>query len=582
MTAAPIFPWLAESGYVRDDETGCWRPPVARPEFPYTDGEAVEAALLKAVRAAADRSVLSPELGAAIRDWPSRYHLSPRRANLLRPFGSWLAGRSVLEVGAGCGALTRFLGEAGARVLALEGSPRRAAVAAARCADLDQVAVVADTLQHLQPGEGFGLVTLVGVLEYARLLFPAEAGADPVDSMLARARELLAADGALLLAIENPLGLKYFAGCAEDHVAEAMFGIEDRYRGDGVVTFGRAELGARLAAAGLGATRWWYPFPDYKLPVAVLSEAAVAGDHGLDLTPLATGTVTADPQLPPAWLFSLEQAWRAVLRNRLGSDLANSFLVAAAPAAAALPPAGALAHHYAAERRPEFAKEVAIRDANPPPRRRPWRRAAAPGAPRWRVESRRLAPAAAAPELPLRQHLTDADFAPGQLWHGRLLELLNEPGWSAAPLADWTAVWLEHLARHIGLPRAHLGWDARLDGRLLDAVPRNLMVDGAAGTFIDLEWELDGGLDFGHLFYRGVMLSLLGASSCAAPAAGQPIDLGSLFLQIAERCGYALSTADLEPCHTAERRIQHWVHGGAWIGFGELLLHPMPVRGDPA
>ncbi len=582
MTEAAPFAWLSTRGYRLDAETRCWLPAGDRPEFAYTDGDAVEAALLARVRAAEDRSVLSPELSAAVTDWPSRYHLSPRRANLLRPFAAWLAGRSVLEIGAGCGALTRFLGEAGARVLALEGSPRRAAVAAARCADLDNVAVVAETLQDFPTAEGFDLVTLVGVLEYARLLFPAGADADPVDAMLARVRELLAPGGALLLAIENPLGLKYFAGCAEDHVAETMFGIEDRYRPDGVVTFGRAELGARLAAAGLGATRWWYPFPDYKLPVAVLSEAAVAGDHGLDLTPLVAATVTADPQLPPAWLFSLEQAWRAVLRNRLGGDLANSFLVAAAPAAAALPPATALAHHYAVERRPQFAKEVAVRDANPPPRRRLWRRTAAPTTPRWRVDSRRLAPAAAASDLPLRQQLTDTEFAPGRLWHGRLLEVLNEPGWTAAEVAAWAAVWLEHLAVHAGLPRADIGWDARLDGHLLDAVPRNLMVDGAAGTFIDLEWTLDGGLDFAHLFYRGLMLSLLGVSSCAAPARGQPIDLGTLFLQIAARCGYALSAADVEVCHAAERRIQHWVHGGTWIGFGELLLHPLPVRGNLA
>ena len=576
MTAAAPFAWLGALGYLRDAETGCWRPDAERPEFPYSDGAAVEAALLEVVRAARDRGPLSPELGAAIRDWPSRYHLSPRRANLLRPFRAWLAGRSVLEVGAGCGALTRFLGETGARVLALEGSPRRAAVAAARCADLDQVAVVADTLQDFRPAGGFDVITLVGVLEYARLLFPAPEGRDPVDAMLAKVRALLAPGGALLLAIENPLGLKYFAGCAEDHEAVPMFGIEDRYRPGGVVTFGRAELGARLAAAGLGATRWWYPFPDYKLPVAVLSEAAVAGVHGLDLSPLAAGTVTADPQLPPEWLFSPEQAWRGAFRNRLGGELANSFLVVAAPGAAALPPAEALAHHYAVERRPGFAKEVVIRDASPaPPRLRPWRRAAAP---RWRVESRRLAPAAAAPDLPLRQHLEDADFAPGRLWHGRLLEVLNEPGWTAREVADWARVWLEHLAAHAGLSQAALCWPARLDGRLLDAVPRNLMVDGASGTFIDLEWDLDGGLDFGHLFYRGVALSLLGASSCAAPAAGQPIDMGSLVLQVAAGCGYAIGAAELAPCHAAERRFQRWVHGGAWIGFGELLLHSMPVR----
>ena len=578
MTAASGFPWLPESGYVRDAVTGCWLPVADRPEFSYTDGDTLEAALLARVRSAADRSVLSPELGAAVTDWPSRYHFSPRRANLLRPFTHWLQGRSVLEIGAGCGALTRFLGECGAKVLALEGSPRRAAVAAARCADLDNVAVVGDSLQHFQSAARFDAVTLIGVLEYARLFFPAADGLDPVNHMLARVRALLGPRGALLVAIENQLGLKYFAGCAEDHVAEAMFGIEDRYRGDGVVTFGRAELGDRLAAAGLRAVRWWYPFPDYKLPVAVFSEAAVAGDHGLDLTPLAAASVAADPQQPRAWLFSLEQAWRAVLRNRLGGELANSLLVAAAPGAAALPPVTALAHHYAAERRPAFAKEVAICHRDAPARR--WRRGSTGAAgSRWKVAVRRLAPAAAVPDLPLRQHLADTDFAPGRLWHGRLLELLNEPGWTAAQLADWTGVWLAHLGARAGRPRSGLHWQVRLDGCLVDAVPRNLMVAGDTGTFIDLEWELDAGLAFGHLFYRGVMLALLGVASCAAPAAGQPIDLGSLFLQIAARCGYTLTAADLEVCHAAERRFQRWVHGGAWIGFGELLLHPLPVRG---
>src|SRR5690606_8430594 len=152
------------SGYVRDAVSGCWLPVTDRPGFSYTDGDALEAGLLARVQATADRSVLSPELSAAVTDWPSRYHFSPRRANLLRPFTHWLKGRSVLEIGAGCGALTRFLGESGARVLALEGSPRRAAVAAARCADLDHVTVVGDSLQQFQPGVRFDVVTLIGVL----------------------------------------------------------------------------------------------------------------------------------------------------------------------------------------------------------------------------------------------------------------------------------------------------------------------------------------------------------------------------------------------------------------------------------
>ncbi|MDD3651873.1 class I SAM-dependent methyltransferase [Immundisolibacter sp.] len=576
MTAA--FPWLAAAGYALDAATGCWLPAAARVEFPYTDGEDVEAELLALLRATADRSVLSPALRAAIRDWPTHYHLSPRRANLLRPLEDWLRGRAVLEVGAGCGAITRYLGECGARVLALEGSPRRAAVAAARCAGLENVAVVADRLQDFAPAERFDVVTLIGVLEYARQLYADDPGPDPVAALLERARHLLRADGVLLVAIENQLGLKYFAGCAEDHEAAPMVGIEDRYRADGAVTFGRAELGARLAAAGLASIRWWYPFPDYKLPVAVLSEAAVSGAHGLDLTPLAAGSVTADPQLPPAWHFSLEQAWRTVLRNGLGGELANSFLVAAATAPGLLPPVPALAHHYAAERRPGFAKGIAIHAADPGARHW-WRRRPPQPA---RVLARRLDPAAPVPDVPLHQHLEAAAFAPGQLWHGRLLEVLNQPGWTAAAVADWLGAWLDHLARHAGIPRAALAWDTRLDGRLVDAVPRNLMVAGDRGTFIDLEWELVDGLDFGHLCYRGLMLSLLGVSSCAPPAGGQPIALGPLGIEIMGRCGYAVGAAELAPCHAAERRFQEWVHGGAWIGFCELLLHAMPVRGGRA
>lgn len=550
-------------GYQLEATTGCWVPTAHRAEFGYSDGDAVEERLLARVRATADRRVLSEELRAGITDWPSRYHLSPLRANLLRPLAGWLNGKTVLEIGAGCGALTRFLGELGAPVVALEGSPRRAAIAAARCADLANVAVIADSFQHFAPAARFDVITLVGVLEYARLFYPAAPGVDPVDAMLARVRALLKPGGVLLLAIENQLGLKYFAGSREDHVAVPMHGIEDLYRADGVVTFGRAELGDRLDAAGLPARAWWYPFPDYKLPVSVLSEAAVSGRHGLDLAPLPMGSVVADPQVPPHWNFSLEQAWRVIFRNRLAGELANSFLVAAGAAAADLPVADALVHHYAVDRRPAFAKAVTIRGAGD----------------RALVTSVRLAPEAPEPALPLRQHLYDAGFAPGELWHGRLLALLNRPGWTTATIAAWAQTWLAHLARRAGVT---LGWQRRLDGHLVDAVPRNLVVAGAHGEFIDLEWELADGVGFDHLFYRGLMLSLLGAASCAEPAPGQPIDMASLLVAVAAACGYRVGFGELAACHGAERRFQSWVHGGAWIGFAELAQHRLPVRGGPA
>ncbi|WP_164444444.1 class I SAM-dependent methyltransferase, partial [Pseudomonas viridiflava] len=129
----------------------------------------------------------------------SLYHLGSARGNLLRPFEHCLTGR-VLEIGAGCGAISRYLGECGATVLSLEGSRRRARIAASRTRDLDKVTVIAERFEQFQPLQRFDVITLIGVLEYASLF---NQGDDPALDMLVRVRELLEPDGILLLAIEN-------------------------------------------------------------------------------------------------------------------------------------------------------------------------------------------------------------------------------------------------------------------------------------------------------------------------------------------------------------------------------------------
>jgi len=89
----------------------------------YADG--AEDRLLEILGQADDLSSLSDELAAQINDWPTRYHLARERSNLLRPL-QIAAGLRVLEIGAGTGAISRYLGETGASVVALEGSLPRA------------------------------------------------------------------------------------------------------------------------------------------------------------------------------------------------------------------------------------------------------------------------------------------------------------------------------------------------------------------------------------------------------------------------------------------------------------------------
>jgi len=76
---------------------GLWRLEDEASTIAYTDGESHEAFLLSVVSQAEDLSSLSAELATQIKDWPSRYHLSPERSNLLRAI-PLRADSKVLEV----------------------------------------------------------------------------------------------------------------------------------------------------------------------------------------------------------------------------------------------------------------------------------------------------------------------------------------------------------------------------------------------------------------------------------------------------------------------------------------------------
>ena len=558
---------LSLAGYARNATSGVWVPGAnsPRPPFSYSDGGDVEQRLLDSVLSVGDRSVLSPELRQKISDWPSRYYFSPVRSNLLRPFEKLLDGKSVLEIGAGCGAISRYLGECGAQVLALEGSLKRAEVAAARCEGFPKVQVVADDLRYLPADPRFDVVTLIGVLEYARIFFPVDIDEDPVDAMLAVARTFLKPDGVLILAIENQLGLKYFSGFSEDHVSVKMFGIEDLYTTHGVVTFGREELADRLNRTGFSSQEWFYPFPDYKLPVSILTERGVTNQDGADLSPLVSASVIADPQSPKRFVFSLEQAWQPVMRNRLAGHLANSFLVLASPHSKR-PCAidrDVLAWHYSVERRPQFAKklEILVRGQS-------------------LIATSRRINAGDTDDTPmaLSQRLCDEEFFAGSHFHGQFVKLLNRPNWNIKTIADWTREWMSYVS--VLDARFTPGVDPRcvLPGELIDAVPKNLLVKNSFGRFFDLEWVLRDGVEAGHLFYRGVVLSLLGMSSCAAPATATSVDIEHLFMAVAASCDMTFSRDDLMRFHQAERLLQFWVHGGEWIEFEELAAHCMPLR----
>jgi SAM-dependent methyltransferase len=306
-----------------DNQQGIWLHP-DQTTFAYSDGEKVERRILKILQDTRDLSLFSGELAKEITDWPSQYHFSSARHNLLRHLR---LGRetSVLELGAGCGAINRQLGESAGDVWAVEGSRTRAACAAARTRDLPNVRVFCSDFQKIDPGRQFDVVTLIGVLEYSPVFFKAE---NPFLECLKLARSLLRPDGVLVLAIENQLGLKYFCGAPEDHTGKPFDGVQDLYRSHGVQTRGRGDLINVLRDAGFPSTQFQYPFPDYKLPAWVLTRRAFETP---EFDPVAIlRLVQSFHDGKPVRFNADERRIRAVLnRNGLLEELANSFLVLA-------------------------------------------------------------------------------------------------------------------------------------------------------------------------------------------------------------------------------------------------------------
>ncbi|MDE0973241.1 MAG: methyltransferase, partial [Arenicellales bacterium] len=532
-----------QSDYHLDPVTGVW----SQPDFQsidYSDGEETEQRLQHIIDTASDISSLSLELRQHCVDWPTTYHLSGLRANLLRPF-EITAKHDVLEIGAGCGALSRYLGECGASVLALEGSLRRARIARLRTRDLDNVTVVAEKLSKFEPPQQFDVVTLIGVLEYASLDDDAD---DPAQVMLRKAASMLKPDGVVILAIENQLGLKYFAGAPEDHIGRPMYGLEGRYEKTQPRTYGRQDLVHLLSTAGLNVTSFMAPFPDYKLPVSIVTEAGFCSD-GFDAGAFAWQSVRKDPQLPALLGFAPERVWPEVIRNGLGIDLANSFLIVGTHVPSALPESQVLAWHYSADRAPQYCREACFSGET---------------VNEVTVSYRRLCPESGSGKTDSALVRFDCPqnvrYTPGRLLSQEFIDLMGSDGWSTESAGGFVrhyAAVLETLCHGEGDTRAITSITDRLPGKYLDVIPQNIILqDVDTPVIIDNEWRLTMDVEFGHCVLRALLLLMAAITRFGIPANGRTYTRQAFIEAVFADSGFKITASDVTRYIALEANIQ--------------------------
>lgn len=276
----------------------------------YSDGDIEDVLLAAAENDNMDKLLTSSN------EWAVLYHCSNIRENLLDwyPFKT---DASLLEVGAGCGALTGLFARKVKSVTCIELSERRSLINANRNRQYDNIKILLGNFQDIEITEKYDYITLIGVWEYAGYYIDGE---EPYIRMLDLLKKHLKEDGKLLIAIENKMGLKYWNGAPEDHIGKQYVGLNNYVGKKNVCTFSKPEIEGMLKQVGFDGYKFYYPNPDYKLPDTIYSD---------DRLP-AVGEIRnyrKDYSEPRVYNFNEAVVSDQICKDGMFGYFANSFLI---------------------------------------------------------------------------------------------------------------------------------------------------------------------------------------------------------------------------------------------------------------
>lgn len=233
----------------------------------YSDGE-IEDKILSIVKNAAH--VEYPSIIEESRSWPILYHLSSLRGNIV----DWLPIKptdKVLEIGSGCGVITEKLAEKAKSVTCVDLSAKRSRINAYRNQDKDNIEIHVGNFSDIEPslGEDYDFACMIGVFEYGQSYIHTKT---PYEDFLKIMMKHVKKEGCIVIAIENKFGLKYWAGCQEDHAGTDFCGLEGYPEGGSARTFTRPGLEKIFKNCGVKNYSFYYPYPDYKFPTVIYSD----------------------------------------------------------------------------------------------------------------------------------------------------------------------------------------------------------------------------------------------------------------------------------------------------------------------
>lgn len=281
----------------------------------YSDG-AIEDEILTIVKNAS--RVEYPAIIEEKKSWPILYHLSPLRGNVI----DWLPIKpedKVLEIGSGCGAITERLAQKAGKVTCVDLSARRSQINAYRNQEKDNIEIHVGNFADIEPSlpEDYDFACMIGVFEYGQSYIHTQT---PYEDFLKIIKKHVKNNGRIVIAIENKFGLKYWAGCKEDHVGTYFSGLEGYPEGGSARTFSRTGLEKIFKSCGLEQYSFYYPYPDYKFPTTIYSDKRLPD----------TGELTDNIRnfdRDRMVLFNEKYVFDGIIRDKLFDVFSNSYLV---------------------------------------------------------------------------------------------------------------------------------------------------------------------------------------------------------------------------------------------------------------
>jgi SAM-dependent methyltransferase len=465
--------------------------------------DAAQSHLLAILEQAEDLSSWSDDLELGAHAWVERYHLAPQRANILRAL-PLPADPVVLEIGARCGGLTRYLGELGGLVDALEPDLGMSTVARARCADLPSVRLFTGTITAVPATPTYDLVVVVDAVDLMD-----EQGLG-LDELARHCAAVLKPGGLLVLAADNALGVRNLAGDSAPPISRSSSRVRRLLQSD---------VESSITAAGL-ITRSLHAFPDHR-------HTKVLYDHDA-LTAIDPRLLVELPSFPsPPYAarradLPEKSMWDDAVRAGTAAEHANSFVVVASTAP---PEIDAAATYWTIGRRAaQSAVNRIVHDADGVSVRR---------SPAFPVAFPADAP------LHLRPHTEP-------FVHGTSMTAALAAALTLESASTMLHTWGE-LVENGCHGMSSIPWDL---------IPRNVVItDDGTAVPIDQEWELDGG-DAVTVLTRGCFwlahdLLVTGPRPAWLP----PTSVGTAARLIADVAGLGLPSDWLD--HFIDREAEH-------------------------